>query len=261
MFYVIFILIMVIFIEAKYSLNEDEFNQIYADLKCFILSFKSKNNFYISSSIQYLNILNKLHNELNKDIELKKLSVKIKFFPKSDHSFYIGQVLGCSRFELNEKQKETYKQNDVFINISDGLFHSKILKLNNFKSFVFNYSIFEKKITEIKDLDVQKIINLKKAGLKKFYMSKNIGILVCLKNGQMINESQLNELIKFIEKNKKVYYIFLSDYIDFKEFDNFNFIDLWINTACSRLSYDDAMENEQVFPYYEDLMVLENEKK
>ena len=38
------------------------------------------------------------------------------------------------------------------------------------------------------------------------------------------------------KKIKKECYIFTADEIDFNQFENFSFIDCWINTACPRIA-------------------------
>ena len=42
---------------------------------------------------------------------------------------------------------------------------------------------------------------------------------------------------------KKHFYIFVADMIDINQFNNFSFIDAWINTACPRLEEDHILLN------------------
>jgi len=229
---------MVVFIEARYNFSDSE----YSSTKRLISEILKKNQdrfILLSGSIQYLDIINKLSEELN-----------LKLMPKHDHSCYDGQVLGCSFYK---------NQCDVFINIVDGLFHSKILKINNPDSIVYNVDISNNAYNEITDDDVQAILNTKKSSLTKFHYANKIGIIVNQKPGQKIGDDELEELKKYLEKHNKEYQVFLCDSVDLSEFDNFNYIDYWINTACPRLSYDDAVEHKRLFAYYKDIMVNSND--
>jgi len=238
---------MAVFIETYYEFDKSEFNKIYTTLKNHILALNKK-QIYLSSSVQYLKFLKELYNEMYIDKEL--ININLKLIPVCDHSCHEGQILGCSRFKINKNIKNTA----VFINLTDGVFHSKILKINNPDLMIFNLDPKINAITEITDNDIKQIKNKEKTGLVKFYDSRFIGVVVCLKQGQLINSKKLKELESFLKRHGKEYKLFLCDVVDFREFENFNFIDYWINTACPRLSYDDAIEHNVLFPYYKDLI-------
>ena len=70
----------------------------------------------------------------------------------------------------------------------------------------------------------------------KFLSSKTIGLLVSTKIGQ--ESKAYLKIAEKIEKINKNVYIFLTDNIDVREFDNFNYIDFWVNTACFGLGLD-----------------------
>ena len=75
----------------------------------------------------------------------------------------------------------------------------------------------------------------------KLISSKNIGILLSTKIGQsnsMIAYSLKDRIIKKWP-DKKVFIFYCSD-VNFLELENFNFIDIYINTACPRLAADDS---------------------
>lgn len=226
---------MVLFIEARYKFSDSEYENT-KKLVSEILEKNKDQNILISGSIQYLNLVERLSKDLN-----------LRMIPAHDHSCYDGQILGCSFFKTDE--------NTIFINIVDGLFHSKILKINNPESIIYSINIMNNSYQEIIKDDIQKILNTKKAALTKFHYVKKIGVVVSQKPGQKIGDKDLKSLKQFLEKNEKDYQIFYSDNTNLNEFDNFNFIDYWINTACPRLSYDDAIEHNRLFAYYKDIMV------
>jgi diphthamide biosynthesis enzyme Dph1/Dph2-like protein len=64
-----------------------------------------------------------------------------------------------------------------------------------------------------------------------------VGILVTTKPGQ--NQSKGVELLREkLEKAGKQVFIFLADEINFGSLENFNFIEVWINSACPRIVED-----------------------
>ena len=81
--------------------------------------------------------------------------------------------------------------------------------------------------------EVEKIQKQQKGALIKFLSSKEIGIIVSLKPGQ-------NKLKKALELKKKIKdkncHIFIADTINYAEFENFPFIESWVNTACPRFA-------------------------
>ena len=76
-----------------------------------------------------------------------------------------------------------------------------------------------------------------KGALMKFMSSKEVGVLISTKPGQY-NTKKAHELeTKFPDKN---FYFLLFDTLDFAELENFPFIECFVNTACPRISYDEA---------------------
>lgn len=228
---------MVIMLETKYKFSKQEKDNILELVYSKIEKDKSK--IYLSSSIQYHELTKYIYEQL-------KDKLNVRLLPVHNHSCYDGQLLGCSDF----KEEATY------INITDGLFHSKIIKVNNLDSVVYSVNPYSNEIFEISKKEVNKIMIKKKASIFKFFDAKNIGIVISSKAGQRINDRELDKLKTFFKKQNKNYYLFVAENTNFSEFDNFNFIDLWINTACPRLSYDDAVEHNVLFPYYNDILEL-----
>jgi diphthamide biosynthesis enzyme Dph1/Dph2-like protein len=84
----------------------------------------------------------------------------------------------------------------------------------------------------------------KKGRILTFLTSKNIGIIVTTKRGQ--NNSKKAELLedRILKKwpDKKVYMLLCSE-LNFSELENFNFVDIYVNTACSRIGHDDTIRS------------------
>ena len=152
--------------------------------------------------------------------------------------------VACLRtlFNSNHNSKSITKTNtDAFLYIGDGLFHPIALKINN-KKPVFAFNPFIKKLKEITEDETKKMQQQQKAGLTKFHVSKEIGLLITTKSGQY-NLNAAKQLEKKYPDKK--YYYFIFDTLDFTQLENFPFIDCYVNTACPRISYDDWQKSEK----------------
>ena len=138
-----------------------------------------------------------------------------------------GQVLGCD-FSSADAIKDKV---DAFLYFGSGKFHPIGLALKEEKE-VFIVMPVTHAFSKITKEDIEDFNKKKKVGLVKFYAADTVGILVSSKPGQC----HLNKAIRLKEKlEDKKCYIFISDMIDEREFENFNFIQAWVNTACPRI--------------------------
>lgn len=173
------------------------------------------------TTVQYVSNLEKM----KEDIETtgkKALLLKMK------HAKYEGQILGCSV----EKIKENV--GSIFF-VGDGLFHPIALKVKN-NVPIFSYNPHSKEFFEITDKDTKYFSARNEILKNKFKMSKLIGIIVTIKYGQN-NYLQVEKLRKrFPEKD---FYVIVFDDVDYSQLINFNFIDMFVNTACPRIAIDD----------------------
>lgn len=138
-----------------------------------------------------------------------------------------GQILGCST--------TGFEATCDFLYIGDGLFHPKALVLRNKK----NVYTYDPKSGEQRVLDtsITEAITKKLKGLyAKFLMGKNIGVLITLKPGQQkaYMADKLRE--QYPDKN---FYFFADHSYNFQGLADFPFIDLFLNTMCERIGYDD----------------------
>jgi diphthamide biosynthesis enzyme Dph1/Dph2-like protein len=168
-----------------------------------------------------------------KDIK-KQLKGK-KVITATAQQKYAGQILGCdiSSAELIKNKV------DAFLYTGTGYFHPIALGLLEKDVFILNP--FTGIINKQKKSIIENYKKRKKGAMLKFLNGKNIGILVSTKKGQNYPINQLDYLEKRY-KDKK-FYIFVADNIDINQFNNFNFIDSWINTACPRLEEDTILLN------------------
>ena len=115
------------------------------------------------------------------------------------------------------------------------MFHPKTLMLINQKP-VFTYNPFSKKLKKLNKGDIESIKQRTKAALMKFVVSKDVGIIISQKHGQNRLSEAKKLKVLFPEKD---FYFFIADTIELAGLANFPFVDVWVNTACPRIGYDD----------------------
>ena len=171
------------------------------------------------STIQYLHKLEEIKKVLS-----KKYKVNIS-----------GQILGC-----NIKNAKKSKA-DAFLFIGSKEFHPIYLKLKTNKPvYVFDPS--SNNLSKISDEEARKIKSHIKGKYIKFLNAKRVGILVSLKPGQF----NLNQALKLKKQLKKESYIFISNTLNLNELENFNDIDIFINTACPRIENNKIINIEDL---------------
>jgi len=157
--------------------------------------------------------------------ELKKVQKIL-----GDKAVIGGQILGCEVSAAKKVAKEV----NAFLYIGSGEFHPLGVALETGKKVVIANPLTNE-VSEIDKKDVEDYKKKQKGALLKFLSSKEIGIVVSTKSGQ-------ENLKKAIELKKKLKdkncYVFLTDLINSAEFDNFPFIESWVNTACPRFADD-----------------------
>tara|TARA_Y100000034_G_scaffold20402_1_gene23283 strand:- start:1002 stop:1730 length:729 start_codon:yes stop_codon:yes gene_type:complete len=185
------------------------------------------------AAIQFSNKLDKILSQL------KNFNV-ITSQPERTNSQY--QILGC---DLSYKNLKLETRPDAFLYIGDGVFHPRALALAQKEEQEFKEIIRYDPITKqhsILDLtNIDKILKTYKGALLKFLHSENIGVLITLKPGQQ--QFTPSQQLKELYPNKNFYY-FVDNNISFDQFENFPFIESWINTACPRIGFDDAANSE-----------------
>jgi 2-(3-amino-3-carboxypropyl)histidine synthase len=160
-------------------------------------------------------------------------------------------LLGCNAETFDAKNYGN--EFDAFLYIGDGLFHPRALLVNNRKD-VYCYDPKINKLNILKKELHDDIEKRTKGRVLKFLTSKNIGILVTTKRGQ--NNGRRAELLKekILKKwpDKKIFMLLCSE-LNFSELENFNFIDVYINTACPRIGHDDTIRSPKPIINMEDV--------
>ncbi|MDP7182195.1 MAG: diphthamide synthesis protein [Candidatus Woesearchaeota archaeon] len=160
-------------------------------------------------------------------------------------SVFLGQVLGCRAENAEAKQDKV----DCFLYMGTGQFHPiKVAMVTNKPVFIF--SPLTKEFRELDYDFVKKYEEQTQGALNRFFHAKNVGILISTKVGQSmgkINRASVDlkmQPVEYLKKRKddKKYYVFAFDTLSHQELENFNFIDCWINTACSRIRDDENVK-------------------
>jgi len=137
-----------------------------------------------------------------------------------------GQVLGCDASAAKRLKV------DVILYVGSGRFHPIEVALETDKKVVMaNPFTNEAKVLEKNE--IEKLKKQQKGALLKFLSSDNIGIIVSTKPGQEKLKKAFDLKKKIKDKNC---YVFIADTIDPAEFENFPFIECWVNTACPRFA-------------------------
>lgn len=190
------------------------------------------------TTIQFINSIDRV----KKKLESMKKEV---FIGKGARCKYRGQILGC-----DVSAAEHFKQEaEGFLYIGSGEFHPVMIALKTNKK-VFKFNPLTNEFSEVKKSEIEKINGRLKGMRAKFYSSQTIGVLVSTKQGQ--------QNLKIAEKLRKNYsdkkfHVFAFDTLDFSQLENFPDVQFWINTACSRIVYDDAIERGIAMINYEDV--------
>jgi 2-(3-amino-3-carboxypropyl)histidine synthase len=163
-------------------------------------------------------------------IQYKEIAEEIKNILAKTHKITsLIQILGCSKPLFSKETK-------AILLISSGKFHAiSIAAETNLPVYVLESD----ELRKISEEEVTSLQKKKKAAYMRFLNSEKLGILVSTKPGQ----ENLKTAISVKNKLKKKSYLFISNNIDIREFENFNDINSWLNTACPRMDFDSSICN------------------
>lgn len=178
--------------------------------------------------------------------EIESTGRETKVF-KTGHTRNKGQILGCN---VQPWQEYSDVEFDAFVYVGDGLFHPRALVWKNEDKEVYGYNPFTEEIYTVNSSEVEKIRKQYHAAISLFHMKKRIGVLVTTKPGQMLLK-RAQELRD--EYPDKEFFYFIDNTYDFSMLDDFNFVDVWVNTACPRISFEDQIKLEKPVVNMEDV--------
>lgn len=154
---------------------------------------------------------------------------------KTVHTREPGQLLGCNLQPFKDYVKESF---DGILYVGDGLFHPKALLWRNDVS-AFLYNPFSGEEYEASVEDVAKIRKKHQGALSAFHMAKTVGVLIPVKPGGQL---YLRWALELKELYPDKTFVNLVDYnIDFAGLENFPFCEVFVNTACPRIPFEDSV--------------------
>lgn len=153
------------------------------------------------------------------------------------------QILGCDAYHESYKDP-IISTADAILYIGDGLFHPQAalyaqIHQDTFKEVII-YDPIGNHMRIIGKENIQENIDKLRRNLKVFISAKTIGITVTLKPGQQYLHAAM-KLREQLHAQGKDAYIFIDNTIDMGHFENYPFIEVWVNTACPRIGFDDII--------------------
>jgi 2-(3-amino-3-carboxypropyl)histidine synthase len=146
---------------------------------------------------------------------------------------YPGQVIGCDY----SNAKSVAKDVEAFLFIGGGRFHALGVALSTSKPTVVA-DPYEKRAYSI-DKEAERVIKQRWASIEKAMTAKNYAVLVGLKPGQKKFEEAL-AVKKKLEERGKTACLFVAKEVTPEVLMEFPTVDAYVNTACPRVSLDDA---------------------
>jgi 2-(3-amino-3-carboxypropyl)histidine synthase len=146
---------------------------------------------------------------------------------------YAGQVVGCDY----SNAKSVAKDVEAFLFVGGGRFHALGVALSTSKPTIVA-DPYEERAYSV-DKEAERIVKQRWASIEEAKAAKNFAVLVGLKPGQKKLEGALN-VKKKLEENGKTACLFAAREISAEVLMEFPTIDAYVNTACPRVSLDDA---------------------
>jgi 2-(3-amino-3-carboxypropyl)histidine synthase len=146
---------------------------------------------------------------------------------------YPGQVIGCDY----SNAKSVAKDVEAFLFIGGGRFHALGVALSTLKPTVvadpYNCEAFSI------DDEAERIVRQRWRSVEEAQKARTFGVLVGLKPGQK-NLELASQLKRKLEEKGKVAYMFVIEEVTPEALMEFPTIDVFVNTACPRLTIEDA---------------------
>ncbi len=210
----------------------------------------TKNTIGLISTVQYVSQLPLIQKKLN-DISSRKFIIS----NGDKRTIYKGQILGCNFSSANNCIIK-YKCEE-FIYIGDGNFHPIGISISTKKNVIcIDPNTFETKVINTKSYYMKRnaiLSNLINLNPKKY------GIIISTKNGQKRIDLAMSIYNKIINLKLEGYLIVLDEITPYK-LRSFN-VDVFINTACPRLSVDDSSLYHVPLITYPEFKILIGEEK
>jgi 2-(3-amino-3-carboxypropyl)histidine synthase len=146
---------------------------------------------------------------------------------------YPGQVIGCDYSNVKSIAKDV----EAFLFVGGGQFHAVGVALSTSKPTIVA-DPFDNRVFSV-DEEAEKIVKQRWASIQEAKKAKNFAVLIGLKLGQKRLEEAFQVKQK-LEEDGRVVCLFAVREVIPEVFMQFPTIDAYVNTACPRISFDDA---------------------
>jgi 2-(3-amino-3-carboxypropyl)histidine synthase len=203
------------------------------------------NKIGLATSVQHVQILDSVR-------ELLVRAGKTVEIGDTRRLAYPGQVIGCDFSNVKSIAKDV----DAFLFIGGGKFHALGVALATSKPTIIAdpYGGVAYSVTE----EVQKILKQRYSSIEETNRAKTIGVLISLKPGQKHMEDAL-KIKAASEKLGKPAFLFALHEIKPEVLAEFPSVDAYVNTACPRISLDDASKFKKPVLTVQEFMVVSGE--
>jgi len=178
----------------------------------------------LATSIQHIQFLNETR-------EFLVRSGKTVIIGEAGRVGYAGQVIGCDYSNV----KSIVNEVEAYLFIGGGLFHALGIALSTSKP-TFVVDPYDNRAFSLNE-PAQKLLKQHWACIEQAKTAKNVGIIIGLKPGQKRIDEAL-KIKEIIEKHNKNAYLLTIREVTPEILLEFPTIDIYVNTACPRISLD-----------------------
>jgi 2-(3-amino-3-carboxypropyl)histidine synthase len=213
-------LIPTIYVEARVALS------VYGIVEKALPTLKGWNRIGLATTVQHVQTLDSVRETLVR-------AGKTVLIGDAGRLGYPGQVIGCDY----SNAKSIAKDVDAFLFVGGGRFHALGVALSTMKPTVVA-DPYSQEVFSVDD-DAERTMKQRWRSVKVAQKAKIFGVLVGLKPGQRSLDQALQLKLK-LETKRKVACIFAINEVIPEALSEFPTVGAYINTACPRLSVEDA---------------------
>ena len=228
-----------IYVEARAKISVKE------AVKKAIPLLKHWSNIGLATTVQHVHTLDEV-----KELLLK--AGKTVVIGDAGQAKYAGQVTGCDYSNAKSVSKEV----DAFLFIGGGRFHAIGVALATAKPTIIA-DPYEKRARPIHD-EVQRILKQRWASISEAKKAERFGVLIGLKSGQKRVREAIEAKEKLEKSGKKATLLALRE-VTPEALMQFPRIEAFVNTACPRVSLDDASRFPKPVLTFEETLVMVGE--
>lgn len=166
---------------------------------------------------------------------------------------YAGQVTGCNYSNVKSIQNDV----DAFLFFGGGKFHALGVVLATAKPVIAVDPYLSRVF--LVEKEARKLVRQRWASIREAREAKLFGVIIGLKSGQKRLSEALRAKEKLEKHGRKAVLFALREFTP-EAFMQFPTVDAFVNTACPRLSLDDASRYPKPVLSYREILILLGEK-